>query len=133
MNTLTCFLIDDDMDDREIFLSVLEDIAPEAVCETAINGQEAFDKLTAKQVNPDIIFLDLNMPLMNGSQFLKAINGQNGFSHIPIVILTTSSDPKTKEEVMKLGASEFITKPDKLAQWELTLQRTLNDFVRNNR
>lgn len=118
------------MDDREIFMNVLEGIAPEAICETAINGQEAFDKLTAKQVNPDIIFLDLNMPLMNGSQFLEAINGHNGFSHIPIVILTTSSDPKTKEEVMKLGASEFITKPDKLAQWESTLLRTLNDFVK---
>lgn len=121
------------MDDREIFMSVLEEIAPEVVCETAINGQDAFDKLTTKQVKPDIIFLDLNMPLMNGSQFLKAITSHNGFSHIPIVILTTSSDPQTKEEVMQLGAREFITKPDKLAQWESPLRRALNEFVKKQR
>lgn len=120
------------MDDREIFMSVLAEIAPEAICITAVNGKEALDKLTSQQVDPDIIFLDLNMPLMNGSQFLKAINGHELFRKVPIVILTTSSDQHTRNEVLKLGARDFVTKPDKLAEWESILNRTLKEFTGEN-
>jgi len=115
-------LIDDDEDDREFFLQAMEDIIPDMVCDTAGNGQIALNKLNASHQRPDLIFLDLNMPLMNGRQFLREINNNKQLMQIPVVILSTSSDAQTIHEMMAMGAKHFITKPDLLHGWELALR-----------
>ena len=84
MKEFTCFLIDDDKDDQEIFLTVLEEWGPAIRCITASNGEEAIRKLANREVVPDLIFVDMNMPLMNGTQFLKERNRLDGVSTIPI-------------------------------------------------
>lgn len=116
----TCLIIDDDQDEREIFLAVLETIAPACQCKTAVNGQDVLDKLISKTVDLDIIFLDLNMPLMDGCQFLTAIKQVNFKKAIPIIVLTTSSDKATRARVLELRATEFVT--------SLTLFRTGIEF-----
>lgn len=113
-------LVDDDDDDREFFLEVVGDLFPEMSCVTAVNGQDALDKLG--HYRPDLIFLDLNMPLMNGRQFLAEVNKHSILSDIPVVILTTSSDRESIVETRRLGAKEFITKPDKFSGWQTILQ-----------
>lgn len=128
INEFTCFLIDDDIDDQEIFLSVLEDIAPSIRCYTATNGQEAISKLSSEEIKPDLIFLDLNMPLMNGKQFLKACNLLDGCRHIPVIVLTTSSDKNSIEETMQLGARDYITKPDKFSAWGSIIKEKLSAY-----
>jgi CheY-like chemotaxis protein len=132
MNEFACLLIDDDVDDHEIFLSVLEAVAPAATCITALNGQDALDKLLRQDVKPDIIFLDLNMPLMNGRQFLEEVRRRDIINGIPIVLLTTSSDQRTKDSLLALGAREFITKPDRLSQWESLLSRVIETNLSNS-
>lgn len=119
-------LIDDDEDDRDIFLTVIQESHPSIRCEIAINGQDALNKLARLPVLPQIIFLDLNMPLMNGSQFLIEVGKKNPLSKIPIVILSTSSDKGTQSEMKALGAIQFITKPDRFSDWELALNACLN-------
>lgn len=121
----TCFLIDDDADDQEIFLRVLESVAPAVECHTASNGQEAIDKLQNNQVNPDVIFLDLNMPLMNGKQFLKACQSMGSCKEIPVIILSTSSDHQTIQETRELGARDYITKPNQYSAWKEVIQEKL--------
>lgn len=121
----TCFLIDDDADDQEIFLRVLESVAPAVECHTASNGQEAIDKLRNRQVKPDVIFLDLNMPLMNGKQFLQACQGMGSCKEIPVIILSTSSDQQTIRETRELGASDYITKPNRYSAWKEVIQEKL--------
>ena len=123
------FLVDDDVDDVEIFREALENINLDVECFTAINGQEALQKLTRGEVKPDMIFLDLNMPLMNGKQFLKEIKQKPDLNNIPVVILSTSSDPESILETTRLGASRFLTKPDKFSMWE----KILTDILFNNR
>lgn len=123
-----CFLIDDDADDQEIFLSVLEGITPSVQCVTASNGQEALKKLTAEKIKPDLIFLDLNMPLMNGRQFLKACHLLASCKEIPVIILTTSSDAKSREESLQLGARDYITKPDKYSLWGKVISEKINAY-----
>lgn len=125
----TCFLIDDDADDREIFLGVVEAVAPAIRCVTASNGQEAINRLKSKEIKPDLIFLDLNMPLMNGKQFLKACSELDGCKQIPVIILTTSSDHKSIEETMALGASDYITKPDKFSAWQNIIKEKLEAYT----
>lgn len=124
----TCLLIDDDIDDQEIFLSVLQEVAPSIRCYTASNGQDAIDRLMSEEVKPDLIFLDLNMPLMNGKQFLKACNLLEGCRSIPVIVLTTSSDKKSIEETRKLGARDYITKPDKFSSWGSVIKEKLNAY-----
>ena len=124
----TCFLIDDDPDDQEIFLSVLGSIDPSVKCLTAMNGQEAIKKLGSAEVKPDLIFLDLNMPLMNGKQFLVARNLLDECRHIPVIILTTSSDRSSMEETRQLGAKDYITKPDKFSAWGQIIKEKLNAY-----
>ncbi len=66
------FLIDDDEDDQLMFKEVIESINPTLHCETATNGKIALNKLKVGTALPHIIFLDLNMPVMNGFDFLAA-------------------------------------------------------------
>jgi CheY-like chemotaxis protein len=116
-------LVDDDEDDREFMLQVLGDSFPEIACTIAVNGRDAFEQL--KGYRPDIIFLDLNMPLMDGRQFLRLIKQRTDLAEIPVVILSTSSDIETITETKLLGAKEFITKPDKLSGWAGLVERVL--------
>lgn len=120
-------LIDDDEDDRSFFLEALSSIDPEISCTTAENGQDALDKLLSENPRPEVIFLDLNMPLMNGRQFLEEVRKNKQIPNIPVVILSTSSDVETKRQTSRLGAKYFITKPDKLSAWETMLKEFLDD------
>lgn len=128
MKAFTCFLIDDDVDDQETFVSALSKISSSIRNVSASNGREALDKLAAGEVAPDIIFLDLNMPLMNGREFLKAIAGKERYRRIPIIILSTSSDSDTISETLQLGAKEFVTKPVRYADWETVLKIVLKEY-----
>lgn len=129
MREFTCFLVDDDQDDREIFCAVFELVAPNSICLTAANGQIALETIEGGQVNPDIIFLDLNMPLMNGRQFLQEIRTKNIIQHIPVVVLTTTTDHATQTSVLQLGAKDFVTKPDKFADWEKAISNIVGKFI----
>ena len=120
-------LIDDDEDDREFFLQVMVDILPDLVCDTASNGKIALDKLNTSAERPDLIFLDLNMPLMNGRQFLAEIRNHKHLTDIPVVILSTSGESQTIRETISLGAKYFITKPDLLQSWESVFKEFFSD------
>jgi len=115
-------LVDDDEDDRDFFLSVLETIDGSLQCETAENGSIALRNLTEGRRLPDLIFLDLNMPVMNGKEFLKEIKKHKHLENIPVIILSTSSDQATISETARLGAVDFVTKPNKLSLLETRLK-----------
>lgn len=121
-------LVDDDEDDREIFLSVVQSILPDANYTIAANGEDALQKLNQIPSVPHLIFLDLNMPLMNGKQFLMEIKRHENLSSIPVVILSTSSDQATIKDTINLGARDFVTKPDKYSGWEQAIRSVLNNF-----
>ena len=76
----------------------------------AENGLEGFDLLSENRENLDIAFVDLHMPQMGGLEMLKQLK-EEGFSSVPIVIVSTSADSETQKECMDLGAVGFIRKP----------------------
>jgi CheY-like chemotaxis protein len=104
-------LIDDDQEDGDIFLTAVNNISPSVVVSYLNNAEKALHQLSLGKISPEIIFLDLNMPLMNGKEFLVKIKKDENLSQIPIVIYTTSSDPVTMRQIKELGAHHFITKP----------------------
>ena len=118
-------LVDDDEDDRAFFLEVMETIAGTVECTSENNGLAAWQLLNEKGYTPSLIFLDLNMPIMNGQQFLSEIKKHEALKDIPVIILSTSSDENIIEQTKKLGASDFITKPNKLSLLEVRLREVL--------
>lgn len=105
-------LIDDDEDDQEIFLTALGKIDRSIICTATDNAREALEMLITRKISPDLIFLDLNLPLMNGQQFLVEIKKEKTLSKLPVVILSTSSHRATIELTRELGATDFHSKPD---------------------
>ncbi|WP_370624103.1 response regulator [Tenacibaculum sp. AHE15PA] len=77
----------------------------------AKNGEEALEILEDKSNLPDLILLDLNMPKMNGIEFLSILKNNDDLKHIPTVILTTSDNQKDLEECYRIGVSGYILKP----------------------
>lgn len=114
-------VIDDDEDDRDIFLEVVSEFGM-ITAETAINGADGLHKLHSASALPDLIFLDLNMPVMNGPEFLQKFMGVANLRTIPVVILSTSSDEWAIKEARSLGATDFIRKPDKISEWRNVLK-----------
>ncbi len=104
-------MVDDDLDDTEIFQEVLSFIDPTIQCSTAENGRDALEKLSRVTFIPDLIFLDLNMPRMDGKECLRKLKENLILRNIPVIIYTTSSQSKDIEETMGAGAIKFITKP----------------------
>jgi CheY-like chemotaxis protein len=104
-------LIDDDDDDQEIFLSAVEELSGSVHCIALSGATDALQKLTSKILHPDVIFLDLNMPIMNGQQFLVEIKKNEELKNIPVIIFSTTSHCTTIQHTKKLGAFDFITKP----------------------
>jgi CheY-like chemotaxis protein len=105
-------IIDDDADDREFFREAVAQVFPSAQCQEAIDGVEALKKLRMESEQlPDYIFLDLNMPRMDGKSLLVELKKDCQLKHIPVVIFTTSSALEDKEQTQILGAASFITKP----------------------
>ena len=126
------FLVDDDKDDREIFIEALAEIDNSFKCYTAENGEDAINKLHVDSFVPDFIFLDLNMPRMNGRECLVEIKNITRLEDIPVIIYTTSSLQKEREELVKLGASMFITKPANFRELCHSLKQVLFDSVNKN-
>ena len=105
-------LIDDDEEDKNFFREALLEVDETVQYFEASNGQQALDMLNAPNATlPELIFLDLNMPIMDGKQCLQSIMSSKNLCHIPIVIYTTSRQQYDMDETKKLGAAHFITKP----------------------
>jgi CheY-like chemotaxis protein len=105
-------LADDDRDDAELFGEALTVIEPPVNFCHVPDGQAVFTFLnnTANK-KPDIIFLDLNMPQMSGWQCLAKLKNDIYLKDIPVIMYSTSTNPRDKEIALELGAIGFVTKP----------------------
>jgi CheY-like chemotaxis protein len=125
-------LVDDDVDDVSLFKEVLQEVNPSIDFVSAADGQEAMTILKQHQTNvPDVIFLDLNMPRMDGKQCLTEIKRDPQLQRIPVIMYTTSCQSKDIEETMLKGAICFITKPSNLKELKNILS-SISQNVRGN-
>ena len=124
MQTKNYFLLaDDDEDDQLLFKEALADIDPTITCEIARNGVEALAFLQNNLSEPPtFIFLDLNMPIMNGLKCLSEIKKSVSLKGLPVIIYSTSAHRQYIDESMQLGALDFFVKPSDY--------RGLKDYLR---
>ncbi|RFM27193.1 response regulator [Deminuibacter soli] len=111
---MLCLVIDDDMDDQEIFELAIRETGKNCSCLFAGSGEEGLQLLEQEPL-PDYIFLDLNMPRVNGLQCLEAIRRKDNLQRVPVIIYSTSSQQVYINKAMLLGATAFITKPSSIA------------------
>jgi CheY-like chemotaxis protein len=110
-SVITVMMIDDDTEDQEIFLEAVNDLDPSIVCVQPSSAALALNLMLEDNYNPDYIFVDLNMPVMDGFEFLTELKTHQLLTHIPVIVYTTSSETRHKEKAKQLGAALFMTKP----------------------
>lgn len=115
MSNGSCFLIDDDADDREIFAMALKKARAGYVCTTAKSGKEAIEALHNCDKMPGHIFIDLNMPLVSGRDCVAAIKNIGHLKNVPIIVYTTSSHEKDVSDIKNLGATHYLVKPTRFS------------------
>ena len=128
---ITCFLVDDDTDDLEIFAIAVAETGQPITCTTASDGIDALRLLREDETFlPDFIFLDLNMPRMNGKQCLAEIKKIERLERVPVVIYSTSANQRDIDDALKLGAAHFLTKPSSISALTETLSTLLINHVK---
>ena len=131
---ITILMADDDEDDRDLTRDALENADCVEQMQFVTDGQDLIDYLrgdgpyaapgsAAERPAPSIILLDLNMPRKDGREALAEIKGDQKLRHIPVVVLTTSSDDVDVRRAYDLGANSYITKPVTGSKLESMLDR----------
>jgi CheY-like chemotaxis protein len=123
---MTIFYADDDRDDREFMAEALSKIDPAISCKTASDGQHALELLRKSIELPDYIFLDINMPVMDGKQCLIELKNENRLKDIPVVIISTTQNATEINQLYRMGAASFIQKPNNFKE----LCSTMDLFIR---
>jgi CheY-like chemotaxis protein len=104
-------LADDDVVDRELFSEALRLTQIKYLLNQVGGGDEVFTYLQNTEVKPDMIFLDLNMPVKDGRETLRELKASNTFKTIPVIILSTSNSRFDIQQSYEWGASLFLSKP----------------------
>jgi CheY-like chemotaxis protein len=118
-------IVDDDQDDIDVFCEAVAEINKKLVCVTAHNGIEAFKCLESYPRLPRCIFLDVNMPLMNGRQTLEALRQNPRYANIYVVMYSTTHDVKEIGSYKALGV-DFAIKPNSYEQVVHTITHYLD-------
>lgn len=120
----TVLLIDDDAEEHEIFKMALSKFDSTIQFISAFNGDYALHHLN--KISPDWIFLDINMPGMNGIETLNEIKKLESVKHIPVFMYSTSDGFRHGALALSLGAKKYIRKPNRLTDLQKLLRETLS-------
>jgi len=122
---LKILLIEDDMIEIMKLNRTISTLKLDHTIIEANNGEVALQILEQKDNLPDIILLDLNMPKINGIEFLKILKKDDVLKYIPTIILTTSNNQKDLLECYKTGVAGYVIKPLKYEDYVTKIERLL--------
>ena len=124
-NVLTIFYTDDDQDDIEFFKEIVMDIDSSYNVVTQSNGLELLQALENPPPTPYVVFLDINMPGINGLDVLKKVRESAANKLLPIVMFSTSSDINIIEKSRSLGATYYMPKSGVFEQLKKSITHAL--------
>jgi len=117
---------DDDGDDREIFCEAINEINPAIKVVLGKDGEETLKILSVQNELPNLIFLDINMPKMDGIECLVKIKSDDRLKGIPVIIYSTTSSKIDERKITLLGASDFILKGNTFESIKESLHKVLS-------
>ena len=116
---------DDDADDREIFCEAIKEINPGIKVVLGKDGEETLKILSVQKELPQLIFLDINMPKMDGVECLVKLKSDDRLKGIPVIIYSTTSNENDQTKIALLGASDFILKGNSFESVKESLDKVL--------
>lgn len=119
---MKALLIDDSAIMRMMLKSILKQVDITDIVEAG-NGLEGIQALTAGQFQ--VVFLDLHMPQMDGASFLKEVRAKPEYASLPIVVVSSDTESGQVEELKRLGATTYITKPFRVENLRQALESIL--------
>ncbi|MFD2566714.1 response regulator [Pseudotenacibaculum haliotis] len=129
MNKLKILLIEDDEIERMKFAKVASKLGNHTIVE-AENGEKALEVLERIDL-PNLIVLDLNMPKVNGVEFLKILKTNENLQYIPIVVMSTSNNHNDIKRCYEIGASGYMIKPLHYEDYKKKIQGLIEYWVDN--
>jgi len=124
---ITVLLVDDDDDDQFIFISALSGINLKIDYRVVSNGPDAIEMfLTDSSFNPDYIFLDMNMPMMDGRRCIKEIRKLEKKKNTPVIIHSTTNLSEEAAALLDTGASFYFQKPNSIHKFTEILRQILS-------
>jgi CheY-like chemotaxis protein len=131
MRTLQILLIEDDKIEVMKFKRAMQKHSEKHQLISVNNGSEAIDMLRSHSPLPEVIFLDLNMPKMNGLEFLEVMKSDPELRFLPTVILTTSANPKDLKRAFEIGVSGYLIKPLTFEEYQDRIIKALSYWCEN--
>jgi CheY-like chemotaxis protein len=121
-------LIEDDLVDVMTVKRALRELKMTNPLRVASNGEEGLASLRSEnQCAPGLILLDLNMPRMNGLEFLQVVKADDQLRRLPVVVLTTSAQANDRLESFNLGIAGYIIKPVDFTNF-VEVMRSIQDY-----
>ena len=118
-------MAEDDLEDVDLFKDALTDLKFDINLNVAVNGKELMTQLEQTEVLPEIIFLDLNMPLKNGMVCLEEIRANQRWQDIKVIILSTSSHQDQMKAAYDKGADFYMVKPSNYVDFKNAISACL--------
>lgn len=127
-------IIDDDADDRALFIEAVREIDGDIECSWAKDGMQALEMLRNNALPlPNYIFLDLRMPRINGKKCLIQLKADERLADIPVIIYTTSKELEESQELKELGAIRFVSKPSNPEEIYYLVSCVLEEEIRQKK
>ncbi len=123
---LTIFYADDDYDDLDFFREIVESLGKQYTVVTQTNGIELLHALHNPPPQPYLIFLDINMPGMNGLETLERVRKSNTHKLLPIIMFSTSNDDDLIDKSRLLGATFYMQKSGDFLKLKNSIQHVLS-------
>jgi len=130
VHSINILLADDDEDDCFLFREVIDELSIAAIVTIVRNGVQLMRWLIENISQlPEVLFLDLNMPLKNGFDCLAEIKKNKSLKHLPVVIFSTFYEKTIAMELFKNGAHFYIRKPEEFSDLKKTVQKVIDAVV----
>jgi DNA-binding NarL/FixJ family response regulator len=130
VTAIRCILIDDRDEEHKIFAEALKETGLPVICHYYHFADEALQNLYHRHgPEPKLIFLDINIPRMNGLEFLRKIKIIKHLSHIPVYIYSEGKANVQINDAMALGAAGYLVKTDDPDELEALLKKTFGEFL----
>jgi CheY-like chemotaxis protein len=123
-------LVDDDLDDISFFQEALNEVDSLINFHSAKNGAQALEFLHNLQTKaPDLIFLDINMPEMNGWECLAELKSTPAWQQIPVIMYSTSAGKMDEQRSSRLGAIGIYQKPERFEKLKHLIEAVIGNFT----
>ena len=123
---VTIFYADDDQDDLEFFKEIVSEIGENFNVITQNNGEELLNAIKNPPPHPHVVFIDINMPGINGLEVLKKLRADGMHKELPIVMFSTSKDEDIIAKSRQLGASYYMPKSGMFDQLKKSIEHALS-------